>query len=152
MGKFSQRGRLGTWKDILRNSRDFCYIFRMNDFNHLSEEERRVLREKGTEMPFSGEYNKFYEDGAYHCKACGNLLFKSDTKFDSGSGWPSFWQAAEAGSVEYHEDSSHGMRRTEVTCKNCGSHLGHVFPDGPADKTGQRYCINSVCLNFKRDS
>lgn len=121
----------------------------MNDFSHLSEEEKRVLRDKGTEMPFSGEFNKFYEDGAYYCKACGNLLFKSETKFDSGSGWPSFWQAAEEGSVEYHEDSTHGMRRTEVTCKNCGSHLGHVFPDGPSDKTGQRYCINSVCLNFK---
>lgn len=117
----------------------------------LSEEEYRVLREKGTERPFTGEYNKFYEEGSYMCKACGNHLFDSDTKFDSGSGWPSFWDAAKPGSVEFKDDGSHGMRRTEVVCANCGSHLGHVFPDGPREKTGQRYCINSVCLNFKKN-
>lgn len=116
----------------------------------LSEEEYRVLREKGTEQPFTGEYNKFYEDGSYDCKACGNHLFDSDTKFDSGSGWPSFWDAAKPGSVEFKNDGSHGMARTEVVCGKCGSHLGHVFPDGPREKTGQRYCINSVCLNFKK--
>lgn len=118
------------------------------NFDHLNEEEKRILLEKGTEAPFSGQFNKFYEDGSYHCKACGNLLFKSDTKFDSGSGWPSFWDKAEEGSVQFKDDASHGMRRTEVVCGKCGSHLGHVFPDGPSDKTGQRYCINSACLTF----
>jgi len=115
----------------------------------LSEEEYRVLREKGTEPPFSGEYNKLYEDGKYMCKVCGNVLFGSEKKFDSGSGWPSFTDVMDAGSVELNVDESHGMRRTEVVCKKCKSHLGHVFDDGPRDDTGKRYCINSVCLAFK---
>lgn len=117
----------------------------------LSPDEYRVLREKGTETPFSGEYNKFYEDGKYYCKACGNHLFDSDTKYDSGSGWPSFWNPANEESVNTVSDESHGMRRIEVTCKKCGSHLGHVFPDGPKEHTGQRYCMNSLALNFKNE-
>lgn len=121
----------------------------MNDFKHLSEDEYRVLREKGTEQPFSGDYNKFYKDGQYMCKACGNPLFAAEKKFDSGSGWPSFTDVMNSESVELNFDESHGMRRSEVVCKNCKSHLGHVFDDGPKEDTGKRYCINSVCLNFK---
>ena len=112
----------------------------------LSEEEFRVLREGATEAPFSGEHVHSDTEGTFSCKVCGNPLFSSDTKFDSGTGWPSFDKAI-PGAIEYTEDKSHGMKRTEVTCAKCGSHLGHVFDDGPTD-TGQRYCINSVCLNL----
>jgi peptide-methionine (R)-S-oxide reductase len=114
----------------------------------LTPEQYRVLREKGTERPFTGKHLDTHEKGRFACAACGNQLFSSDTKFDSGTGWPSFDQAL-PGAVAYHTDTSHGMVRTEVTCAKCGSHLGHVFDDGPTG-TGKRYCINSVCLNLDK--
>ena len=115
----------------------------------LSDEQYRILREKGTEMPFTGTYVANHEEGMYRCAGCGALLFSSDTKFDSGTGWPSFDDAIE-GAVRFIEDDAHGMSRTEVVCSNCGGHLGHVFDDGPAATTGKRYCINSVCLEFEK--
>lgn len=111
----------------------------------LSEDRYNVCRAAGTERPFSGEYCKTHADGDYFCYCCGQLLFSSDEKFDSGTGWPSFSEAATPGALEYVEDRSHGMVRTEVRCKRCGAHLGHVFDDGPAP-SGKRYCINSICL------
>jgi peptide-methionine (R)-S-oxide reductase len=114
----------------------------------LTPEQYSVLREKGTEAPFSGKLLHEKRDGMYRCAACGQALFSSDTKFDSGSGWPSFDQAI-LGAVKLIEDNDHGMHRTEVVCSNCGSHLGHVFDDGPQDTTGKRYCMNSVCLEFQ---
>jgi len=113
----------------------------------LTAEEYSVLRQKGTEAPFSGKLLHDDRSGTYSCKVCGNPLFSSDTKFDSGTGWPSFDQAL-PGSVEEIEDESLGMRRTEIICSRCKSHLGHVFPDGPT-KTGKRYCLNSVCLDLE---
>jgi len=113
----------------------------------LTPEEYKVLREKGTEAPFSGKYVHEKRQGMYACKVCGAQLFSSETKFDSGTGWPSFDQAL-PGAVEHIEDTSHGMHRTEIVCANCKSHLGHVFPDGPT-KTGKRYCLNSVCLDLE---
>ena len=114
----------------------------------LSPEQYTVLREKGTERAFTGELLHNKDTGMYVCAGCGAPLFASDTKFDSGSGWPSFWEPAADDRVVTHEDTSHGMRRIEVTCAACGGHLGHVFPDGP-NPTGLRYCINSLALGFE---
>lgn len=115
----------------------------------LTPEEYHVLREKGTEAPFTGAYVNEHADGTYRCKACGTVLFSSDTKFDSGSGWPSFTDPAVAEHVGTRIDESHGMVRTEVFCKTCDGHLGHVFDDGPKETGGKRYCINSVALSFE---
>jgi peptide-methionine (R)-S-oxide reductase len=114
----------------------------------LTPEEYKVLRERGTEIPFTGEYVNEKADGTYACKVCRNPLFSSEAKFDSGTGWPSFDDAL-PGAIEQHSDASHGMRRVETTCAKCGSHLGHLFDDGPT-KTGKRYCINSVCLDLEK--
>jgi peptide-methionine (R)-S-oxide reductase len=114
----------------------------------LSPEQYEVLRNKGTERAFTGKLLENKDTGMYVCGACGAPLFDSATKFDSGSGWPSFWEPASDDRVETHEDTSHGMRRIEVTCAACGGHLGHVFPDGP-EPTGLRYCINSLSLDFE---
>lgn len=114
----------------------------------LTPEQFRITRQKGTEAAFSGALYHNHADGIYHCVACGTPVFKSEEKFESGSGWPSFWLPANPDAVEAHEDTSHGMRRVEVTCAKCGSHLGHVFPDGPKP-TGLRYCINSGALKFE---
>lgn len=116
----------------------------------LSPELRHVAQGKGTEAPFSGRYWDSHDQGMYMCAVCGSELFSSDTKFDSGTGWPSFTQPANLANIELKEDSSLGMKRTEVTCKNCGAHLGHVFDDGPAEQGGKRYCINSVCLDLQK--
>ncbi|MDO8583227.1 MAG: peptide-methionine (R)-S-oxide reductase MsrB [bacterium] len=116
--------------------------------NKLTPEQYSVLREKGTEAPFTGKFYKNFEKGMYVCGACGQKLFSSDTKFDSDCGWPSFDRGLE-GQVEFKNDDSLGMQRTEVLCKNCGSHLGHVFDDGPKETTGKRFCINSISLDFK---
>jgi peptide-methionine (R)-S-oxide reductase len=115
----------------------------------LTPEQYRVLREKATEEAFTGKYHDHHEDGVYHCMACGQELFSSDAKFESGTGWPSFDKPMNLEHVELVDDDSHGMHRTEVVCKNCGSHLGHLFDDGPQETTGQRYCINSCSLDFK---
>ncbi|MBM3257158.1 MAG: peptide-methionine (R)-S-oxide reductase MsrB [Candidatus Liptonbacteria bacterium] len=118
----------------------------------LSPEQYKILREQGTEAPFSGKYWNEHSKGIYRCAACGSELFASDAKFDSGTGWPSFTEPANLENIELKEDTSHGMVRTEVRCKKCGSHLGHVFDDGPEEKGGKRYCINSVCLNLTKES
>ena len=114
----------------------------------LSADEYTVLREKGTERAFSGEYWNVFEDGMYHCRGCGEALFESTSKFDAGCGWPSFDRAASAGVVTEDRDMSHGMVRTEILCEKCGGHLGHVFPDGPTD-TGLRYCVNSLSVKLE---
>ena len=114
----------------------------------LSPEQYHVLREKGTERPFTGEYDHTFEPGTYRCAGCGAELFDAGTKFESGTGWPSFYEPAVAENVELHQDRSHGMVRTEVKCRRCGGHLGHVFDDGPRDKGGMRYCMNSCSLDL----
>jgi len=114
----------------------------------LTPDQYRILRQKGTEAPFTGELLEEKRDGMFKCAACGAELFSSEHKFESGSGWPSFYDIAKSEAVIVEEDSSLGMHRVEVNCANCGGHLGHVFDDGPGDKTGKRYCINSVCLAF----
>ncbi len=126
-----------------------------DDFKtRLTPEQYRVLRQKGTEAPGTGKYVDFYEDGSYHCAACDEPLFKSDTKYESTMpglvGWPAFTDAATNDAIILSDDSSLGMQRTEVTCSNCGSHLGHLFPDD-SSPNGQHYCINSVSLDFKKD-
>lgn len=117
----------------------------------LTHEQYEILRNKGTEPPFSGKLLHNKEKGSYVCAACGNQLFSSDHKFDSGSGWPSFYDVSLSDAVELHRDNSHGIERTEVTCKKCGGHLGHVFDDAYDQPGGKRYCINSVSLDFNKD-
>lgn len=116
----------------------------------LTPEQFRIMREKGTERPFSSALNDNHKDGIYHCAGCDAPLFTSNHKFESGSGWPSFWNPVTPDAISAHEDNSHGMRRVEVTCATCGAHLGHVFPDGPRP-TGQRYCINGAALGFSEN-
>ena len=118
--------------------------------DRLTDDEYHILRERGTEPKFSGDYLDQKADGTYACAGCGTALFDADTKFDSGSGWPSFYDIVD-GAVELETDTRHGMRRTEVLCVTCGGHLGHVFEDGP-EPTGKRYCINSVALDFDVDA
>lgn len=127
----------------------------MNDRNKdwksiLTEEEYKIMREKGTERPFSGKYNLHFENGVYLCKGCGEPLFDSSSKFDAGCGWPSFDKEIQQGKIKEVLDKSHGMIRVEIICANCDSHLGHVFNDGPT-ATGLRYCVNSVSLDFNKE-
>jgi methionine-R-sulfoxide reductase len=117
----------------------------------LTPEKYHILRQHGTERAFTGEYWNLKENGMYACAGCGQELFSSGTKYDSRSGWPSFWGAVDPSRIEKREDTSHGMRRIEVLCARCGGHLGHLFDDGP-EPTGQRYCINSASLEFKKES
>lgn len=116
----------------------------------LSPDQYRVLREKGTEAPFTGKFNLHKEDGFYVCGGCGEPLFDSKSKYDSGCGWPAFFQPLSKDKIEYKLDKSHGMIRTEILCANCGGHLGHVFNDGP-EPTGERYCVNSLSLDFDKE-
>jgi peptide-methionine (R)-S-oxide reductase len=116
---------------------------------NLTPDQYHVLREKGTEAPFTGDFVNFDREGIYTCAGCGTELFRSDDKFDTDCGWPSFDQVISSDAIQTHEDTSHGMCRIEVTCATCDGHLGHVFPDGPRETTGERFCINSVALNFK---
>ena len=118
--------------------------------SRLSPEQYQVLRRSATEAPWSGKFVNNHDDGTYRCAGCGAVLFDSSTKFDSGSGWPSFYEPSVAEAVELRSDKSHGMARTEVVCRRCGGHLGHVFDDGP-QPTGQRYCINSLALDFEQN-
>ena len=121
--------------------------------NKLTQEELYVLKDKGTERPFSGEFDTFFEDGIYKCKNCKAELFKSESKYDAGCGWPSFFEAVNEEAIIYKEDNSiFGRPRTEILCANCEGHLGHVFEDGPKNKTGLRYCVNSISLDFESEN
>ena len=121
--------------------------------NKLTQEELYVLKDKGTERPFSGEFDTFFEDGVYKCKNCKAELFKSESKYDAGCGWPSFFEAVNEQAIIYKEDNSiFGRPRTEILCANCEGHLGHVFEDGPKNKTGLRYCVNSISLDFESEN
>ena len=131
-----------TMEETAKNEKDWK--------EKLTPEEYAVLREGGTEPPFTGKYWNMKDRGMYACRVCGAELFSSNTKFESGTGWPSFTEPANKENITLHEDKSHGFRRVEVRCKKCGSHLGHVFHDGPEDKGGKRYCINSVCLKLEK--
>jgi peptide-methionine (R)-S-oxide reductase len=135
-----QKDQIAKMKKINKSDREWR--------EQLTAEQYHILRQAGTERPFTGQYVNAEDDGVYACAGCGANLFSSDTKFHSGSGWPSFWDVIDQGNVELLEDLSHGMRRTEIRCAQCGGHLGHVFDDGPRDKTGLRYCINSAALSF----
>ena len=135
-----------------KNKEDFKKKLTPEDFDKLSPLQYRVLRKKGTEPSFTGKYYDSHEKGMYKCAACGAELFSSDTKFDSGTGWPSFTDPASPENIELKQDTTNGMKRTEVLCKSCGSHLGHMFEDGPVDKGGKRYCINSVCLDLEKET
>ena len=123
----------------------------MEQNHHLTKEQKAVLFDKATEAPFTGKLLHVTDEGDYVCANCGAVLFASDAKYDSGCGWPSFDEAL-PGAVTYTADSSHGMERTEITCSNCGGHLGHVFDDGPRETTGKRYCVNSLSLDFKKSA
>ena len=119
----------------------------------LTQEELYVLKDKGTERPFSGKFDTFFEDGVYKCKNCKAELFKSESKYDAGCGWPSFFEAVNEEAIIYKEDNSiFGRPRTEILCANCEGHLGHVFEDGPKNKTGLRYCVNSISLDFESEN
>ena len=126
----------------------------MKEINEsLTQEELYVLKDKGTERPFSGKFDTFFEDGVYKCKNCKAELFKSESKYDAGCGWPSFFEAVNEEAIIYKEDNSiFGPPRTEILCANCEGHLGHVFEDGPKDKTGLRYCVNSISLDFDSEN
>jgi peptide-methionine (R)-S-oxide reductase len=138
-------------KDMFENDKKIREMTDEDWKNKLTQEQYEVCRNKGTEIPFSGKYYYSKDKGIYKCACCGNELFKSDTKFDSGTGWPSFYAPLNQGSVEYHTDNSFGMKRVEITCKKCGSHLGHVFDDGPLP-TNERYCINSLSLRLVKEN
>lgn len=118
----------------------------------LTEEQFYIIRKKGTDRPYTGKYDQHWEEGTYECAACGNELFTSNTKFDAGCGWPSFYEALDKTKIMEKPDYSHGMKRIEILCAKCGGHLGHVFDDGPSDKGGLRYCVNSTSLQFKNKS
>ena len=136
---------MGRYNEIMKNDKGA-------KLRSLTPVEYHSTQEKGTDAPFTGRYVHNDETGTYHCVVCGNLLFNSNTKYDSASGWPSFYDLARANAVEIRSDSSHNMNRDEVVCAQCGAHLGHLFPDGPTDETGLRYCINSSGLSFKKNN
>lgn len=141
-----------TTSKSLNNSMDTFKVNKTEEQwkQELTEEQYYVIRKKGTDRPYTGKYDQHWEEGTYECAACGNELFTSGTKFDAGCGWPSFYEALDKSKIIEKKDVSHGMVRTEILCANCGGHLGHVFDDGPKDKTGLRYCVNSTSIEFKK--
>ena len=148
---FSCQSRSQQAKEFVSKSAEYDFEVEKSEkewLELLGEDAYRVLREKGTEYAFTGEFNHFKKDGTFLCAGCGNELFASDTKYNSGCGWPSFYAPINEGKILEIEDNSHGMRRIEIMCAKCGGHLGHVFPDGPRP-TGLRYCVNSLSLDFE---